>query len=302
MDNSLFKKVAALFTPNVDANKLGLTDSVLAVIGKQDYNNFIEDISGIILNTYKKDPNFKAMIDSDINKKTDKTVRDLYKILKTVADKVESPEIKQKIIASPSSVATNIFKKVESLVKKGVQEQQAEQLKTQQKPIQKTGDLTSDELTAFGIAPGSNINTLGTDEDFYKAFIAFEESPLAYSLSVNEKDALKIRFKDMYEKAKGIQRAELSNYESNLFGYSGLNDIQPVVNDGAGDKKAVFYSHINNLLSSKKKYLVVLGNEIKKDLIKRLYKTLENKYTRPDEMPKWLKEDARIQTNLQITG
>ncbi len=293
MDNSLFKKVAALFTPNVDADKLGLTDSVLAVIGKQDYNGFIEDVSSIILNLYKKDPNFKVTVDGDINKKTDKTVRDLYKIIKTLSDKVENPEIKQKITANPSAVATNIFKKVEGLVKKGVQDQQAEQLKTQQKPIQRTGDLTPDELTSFGIAPGSNINTLGTDEDFYKAFITFEDSPLAVSLSVNEKDALKLRFKDMYEKAKGIQRAELSNYESNLFGYSGLNDIQPILNDVAGDKKGVFYSHINNLLSSKKKYLVVLGNEIKKDLIKRLYKTLENKYTRPDERPKWLKEDAR---------
>jgi chaperonin cofactor prefoldin len=292
MENRLFKKVAALFTPNIDLNKLGLTDEALSSIGKQGYDSFISEISNIILEYYKKDPNFKKTVDDDINKKTDKTVRDLYKVLKTLPEKIENPETKQKLTASPSGVAIKIFKTIESLIKKGTQTQQAEQLKTQQKPIQKTGDLTSDELTAFGISAG-NINTLGTDEDFYKAFINFEESPLAASLSINEKDAIKTRFKEMYEKAKGLQKTEISNYEANLFGYSGLNDIQPILNDPSGNKKDIFYSHINNLLSSKKKYLLVLGNDIKKDLIKRLYETLKNKYTRPDEMPPWLQEDLK---------
>jgi DNA-binding transcriptional regulator YhcF (GntR family) len=310
MDTNFLTKLAALFAPSTDLSKIGLTDELLADIGKQNYTTFASKLSDILFDQYKKNPEFKKTVDNDINKKTDRTIRELYKILRTLPDKVENPEVKQKLTSGPSIVATKIFKSMEEIIKRDSKGQYLDELKAKTPLIKTEGDLTQEELKAFGVVDG-NINTLGTDEDFYNGIMKFEESPFAAGkgvategdkkvetkirepLSVREKDALKFRFKSMYERAKGLQKNEVSNYEATLFGYSGLNDIKPILDDVSGVKKNAFYSHINSLLSSRKKVHLVLGNEIKKDLVRRLYKTLENRYAKPEDQPIWLKDDVK---------
>ena len=117
----------------------------------------------------------------------------------------------------------------------------------------------------------------------------------------------------MYEKAKGFQKTELSNYEAGLFGYNSLNDIKPIlssedqrnelhkgerVKDVSREEKESFYGRINNFLGSKKGTYASIGDALKKDLIKRLYKTLENKYKNPKQMPTWLQKDIPVLDKL----
>ena len=115
----LLERVKSRQTPSFSPEQLGFTTAALRSISNVPLDTFSAGVVSTLVDAYAKNPDFKTMLDSDIKKGTDVTLRKVQQLLQSVSQKLRNVETKNVLQNNSSEVAKKIVKNLEKALKQG---------------------------------------------------------------------------------------------------------------------------------------------------------------------------------------
>ena len=191
----LLEKARSRKTPSINPGEFGFSKADLSLLTKMDPESFISSFIKHLEAFYKRDPDFKAMVDSDRGNDTDNTDRKLKGFLESIAKDIYNEKTQELLSTHPANVVDRIIKGFKKTFEKAA---------PVTAPVKSNDPLSPEELKLFGFEDGK-IDPKTSKDKYYEAIKDFLVTTVARNMPESGRSNFIDRFKKTFNTAIGFK-------------------------------------------------------------------------------------------------